>query len=193
MAERVLAAVLAAGQARRFGGGKLDAACAGRRLGSWALDAVAGTDVVDRVIIVPPVPPLFASASGWTLIPNPLAADGLGTSLAIAARHALLLGVEALLVVLADMPLVDTPMLRALLQAGSPAAVCHGERPGVPALLPAATLPALSMLDADHGAGGLLARTPELVRMTVAPELLLDVDEPAALARAAAALLKRRR
>ena len=40
MAERVLGAVLAAGQARRFGGGKLDAPCAGRRLGSWALRAV---------------------------------------------------------------------------------------------------------------------------------------------------------
>ena len=32
-------ALLAAGGATRFGGGKLDAQCAGKPLGQWALDA----------------------------------------------------------------------------------------------------------------------------------------------------------
>ena len=41
MAERPLVAVLAAGRGTRFGGGKLEALCAGKPLGRCALDAVA--------------------------------------------------------------------------------------------------------------------------------------------------------
>ena len=33
-------AVLAAGRGKRFGGGKLEATCAGKPLGRWVLDAV---------------------------------------------------------------------------------------------------------------------------------------------------------
>jgi molybdenum cofactor cytidylyltransferase len=185
MAERVLAAVLAAGRGQRFGGGKLDAPCAGQPLGCWALQAVAGLGIADRVIIVPPAVPGFAAQSGWTLIANPRAVDGLGTSLARAAVHALEAEADALLVVLADMPLVDVGLLRALLQAGAPAAASHGGRPGAPALLRAAALPQLTELTGDRGAAAVLALLPGLTLVPASPGQLHDVDDAPALAHAA--------
>ena len=40
MGDAVFVAVLAAGRASRFGGGKLDADLAGKPVGQWVLDAV---------------------------------------------------------------------------------------------------------------------------------------------------------
>ena len=46
-----LVAVLAAGRGTRFGGGKLEAMCAGRPLGRWILDAVVEAGLVRGVIV----------------------------------------------------------------------------------------------------------------------------------------------
>ena len=193
MAERVLAAVLAAGQARRFGGGKLDAPCAGRRLGGWALRAVeqVGPEQagVEAVIIVPSQVPRFAAESGWPLIVNRAAERGLGTSLACAAQTAAGRGATHLLVLLADMPLVDAALLKRLLASPAPAAVEHGlGRPGVPALLPACTFGKLTQLDGDRGAAALLQAMPDLCLVAASPGALLDVDDVEALQRAASML-----
>jgi CTP:molybdopterin cytidylyltransferase MocA len=186
MAERVLAAVLAAGRGRRFGGRKLDARCAGRPLGAWALQAVEEAGLVPRIIIVPPQVPAFAQESGWPLVVNPSAEAGLGTSLACAAQAAMQQDAAALLVVLADMPLVHAALLRDLLASPAPAAVAHAPgRPGVPALLPASTFPQLAALAGDHGAAGLLRMISDISLTTVSPVALLDVDDEAGLARAA--------
>lgn len=190
MVEPVLAAVLAAGQARRFGGGKLDAACADRPLGCWALQAVERAGLARRVIIVPEQAPRFAVRSGWSLIVNRVAGDGLGTSLACAAQAAISCGAGALLVLLADMPLVDADLLRRLLTAGAPAAIKHAPgRPGVPALLPASAFAHLSELAGDRGAARLLRDIDGLSLLDAPADALLDVDDPAGL-QAAARLLQ---
>ena len=54
MADAPLVAVLAAGSATRFGGGKLDAVLAGRRLGAWALATIERAGLPPGVIVVPP-------------------------------------------------------------------------------------------------------------------------------------------
>ena len=52
-------AVLAAGSARRFGGGKLDVDCASKPLGRWALDAARTVEGARIAAIVGPAAPHF--------------------------------------------------------------------------------------------------------------------------------------
>ena len=182
MAEPPLVAVLAAGSARRFGGGKLDAACAGKPLGRWALDAVAQAGLPPGVIVIAGEAH-FAAGAEWELLPNPRAELGLGTSLALAACAALERDSRALLVLLADMPLVDPAFLHRLAQATPPAASCYPDGdPGVPALFGQAQLPALAQLTGDHGASALLALMDGLTTLAPPAGSLRDVDRPEDLA-----------
>ena len=183
VAERdLLVAVLAAGRGARFGGEKLDAPCAGRRLGDWTLDAVTRAGLAAGMIVVPTDPPQFATASGWLLLHNERAESGLGTSLACVARKAKARDCD-LLVLLADMPLVDPAHLRALAASTGLAATRYpSRRPGVPARFPRASLDALSVLEGDRGAGGWLTQQAGLTLVDPPEGMLLDVDTPAALA-----------
>ena len=174
-----LVAVLAAGRATRFGGGKLDADCAGRPLGRWALDAVAAAGLPAGMIVTGPNGAPWAV--GWQKISNPRPEEGLGTSLALAAHAALAMDAPALLVLLADMPLVDPAHLRRL-AASAPAATRHPDgRPGVPALLDRALIEQAARLTGDRGAGPLLAHAPLL---DAPPGTLADVDTPEDMAEA---------
>jgi CTP:molybdopterin cytidylyltransferase MocA len=178
-------ALLAAGGATRFGGGKLDADCAGRPLGGWALQAALAVPH-DRlaVVVSEPIP---AFARGRELLVNERAAQGLGTSAALAARWAA--GSDALLIMLADMPLVARDTLRRLSEAGGPAAVAYpGNRPGAPAYFPAALFPALQKLAGDSGAAQVLRDLPGVTLIETAREELYDVDRAEDLAEAAALL-----
>ncbi|BBC72200.1 conserved hypothetical protein [Altererythrobacter sp. B11] len=188
MAELPCVALLAAGTATRFGGGKLDAPCAGKPLGQWALDRVAEAGLPPGLIVTGPEAPRFvASAEGWELIVNPQPARGLGTSVALAAQAAIRRRAPALLVLLADMPLVPAELLRRLASTAPPAAVSHGGRPGVPALFGAELLPRLAALSSDRGAGELLAGLASTT-LIPPPGALLDVDTQDDLAEAEAAL-----
>jgi molybdenum cofactor cytidylyltransferase len=187
-----LVAVLAAGAATRFGGGKLDAPLVGKPVGQWVIDAVHDAGLPPGLIVVPGHPPQFALASGWPLLTNICASDGLGTSIALAASAALGQG-RHLLVLLADMPLVTPDHLRALLAAGEAATAWPGNRAGVPALVGPRLLPALAELAGQEGAGPLLARQQDLPRLTVADAMLRDIDRPEDLLEAANRLHARSR
>ncbi len=188
----VLIAVLGAGRASRFGGDKLAAPCAGRPLGRWALDAALklGHPVV---WIGKDTAPTWLG-DGVRFIPNPRAADGLGSSLGVAARIAAAEGAGRLLVLLADMPLITSDLLAALLSAPAPAACAYpkgnyrSDRPGVPACLPASLFAELGMLSGERGAGTVLAGRSDVTLIDAGPNALLDVDTPAMLAQAAALL-----
>ena len=172
MAERPLVAVLAAGRGTRFGGGKLEALCAGKPLGRWAVDAVAGAGLGPGLIVTGPAGASFAT--GWTALINPQPEHGLGSSLAVAAQAALDGGAEALLVLLADMPLITADYLRTLGAAPAPAATRQPDgRGGVPALLDRSLIGIAARLTGDRGAGPLL----EGVRLLDPPPgMLRDVD-----------------
>ncbi len=189
MAE-LLVAVLAAGRGSRFGGGKLDAPLAGKPLGLWALDAIASAGLEPGVIVVGPDVPGFAkAATGWQLVTNPDPDAGQCSSVALAAGAA---AGRALLVVLADMPLVASDHLRCLAAAGGTAATRYPEgRTGVPACIAAEHVGQLVLLTGDRGAGPILSGLPNLTVIEADPDSLLDVDDAAGLDRVRAVLAAR--
>ena len=178
-------AILAAGGATRFGGGKLDADCAGKPLGAWALDAALAVPHQRLAVVVGVSVPEFAG--GCEVLINERAAGGLGTSAALAARWAE--GSDRLLIVLADMPLVSSETLRKLAAAGGPAAVGYpGGKPGAPACFPATLFPALAALGGDSGAAQVLRGLPNVTLIETPADELRDVDRPADLAEVTAIL-----
>ena len=181
-------ALLAAGGATRFGGGKLDADCAGKPLGRWALDAALALPHERLAVVVGEPVPQFAR--GCEALVNEQAADGLGASAALAARWAA--GCDALLLMLADMPLVSAETLRALVEASGPAAVGYpGCKPGAPACFPAALFSALGALTGDSGAAIVLRGLAGVTLIDTAPEERRDVDRPEDLAEVEALLRAR--
>lgn len=182
-----MAAILAAGSARRFGGGKLDAPLGERALGAWAL-ANAADSGFEIAVVVGPKPPSFAleakARSGIRLIDNPRAAEGMGTSVACAARAAVAGGHAGLVVLLADMPFVDGGALARLIDADHATFARHdGDRGGPPAWIPARLLPRLVGLTGERGARSVLAG--EDFRLVDWPaDQLSDIDTPDALDRA---------
>lgn len=179
--------VLAAGRGTRFGGDKLEAPCAGKPLGRWVLDAVAEAGLSPGTVVTGPEGVSFAD--DWQQLINPAPQQGLGSSLALAARDALEQGEQALLVLLADMPLIPPAYLRELAEAAAPTATRQADgRPGVPAVLDRALLKAAAALAGDRGAGPLLSGATTLD----APQgALRDVDTAEDLAAAERQLLAR--
>lgn len=190
---RVVALVLAAGRARRFGSDKRRALLPdGRSL----LQAVLQTqrEACDKVLV------LLRDGDAWG---QALCADlgvewltvadaelGMGRTLA-AGLQALVAEAsaargpaqfDAALVVLADMPTVQPGTVRALIDAfeqeGRPAWPWHAGQPGHPRLLPRANWPALLDLSGDEGARHRLDWS-EATRVDV-PDggILLDIDTP---------------
>jgi CTP:molybdopterin cytidylyltransferase MocA len=124
------------------------------------------------------------------LLVNERAAEGLGTSAALAARWAA--GSDALLILLADMPLVSAATLRKLVAACGPAAVAYpGHKLGAPACFPAVLFPALERLTGDSGAAQVLRGLAEVMLIGTPAEELRDVDRPEDLADVAAILRAR--
>ena len=183
-----LVAVLAAGLGSRFGGGKLDADCAGKPLGRWALDAVTAAGLAPGVVVVGPSAPGFALASGWALVTNSHPEAGLGGSVALAAAAAMAQHRD-LVLVLADMPLVAPAFLADLAAHSGAAATRHPDgRAGVPALLPLAVLGKVAQLAGERGAAQLLAGMDGLTLLDPPPGMLADVDRQADLSAVLAAL-----
>lgn len=172
-----LIAILGAGRASRFGADKLVQPCAGRPLGQWALLA-AQEMALPCIWIGSSATPAFVDCEVLT---NSRAAEGLGTSVALAAQAASQRGFPALLVMLADMPLVTPALLRRLMAAGAPAACAHDGRPGVPALVPARLFGALEQLTGEGGAAAVLRGETGLTLVETTSDELLDVDTPASL------------
>jgi len=192
-APAVAVAVLAAGRGSRFGGDKLDALCAGKPVGRWVLDAVAEAGLSPGLLVLPLRPVAFAaSAEGWQQMLNPVADQGLGTSLALAAQWALEGQAAGLIVLLADMPLLDPAYLRRLTAAPPPAATAYPSgRAGVPALLSRSLLRQAAALSGDEGAASLLAGAEGLMLLEPPLGMLLDVDRPEDRTRAEEMLLAR--
>jgi molybdenum cofactor cytidylyltransferase len=163
--------VLAAGLGTRFGGNKLEAICAGKPLGRWVIEAVEAAGLGPGTIITGPNWVTFAG--GWTRAVNPEPEAGLGYSLALAARL-VPKGKQALLVLLADMPLVTPAHLRELAASVAPTATRYPDgHAGVPALLDRRLIDRAARLTGDRGAAPLL-RGARL--LDPPPGMLLDVD-----------------
>lgn len=175
--------MLAAGQSRRFGGDKLLHPYAGKPLAAHVADTLQLLTFSERLAICPArdtAREALFRARGFEIVANPDPARGMGASLALAARRALALEADALLVCLADMPAVTAAHLRHLI--GVEAEIVATEAAGTrmpPALFGRRHLPVLLALSGDQGARDLL-RGAAVV--PAPPALAKDVDEPSDLA-----------
>lgn len=189
---------LAAGASRRFGGSdKLLAEIDGERLIVRSVKSLARAEValarIDLVVVVPDSRGPVAAAveavvPGVRLVANPRRDVGIGTS--VAAGIACLVGDAGesaycgALVTPCDMPLLDTPLIEALLSTF----LAHGATRPVHATLPDGTpvspmvwprrlFPALMALDQDRGGRHLLYGEAS-VAIGVDPATVSDIDTP---------------
>jgi len=175
-ARRVVAVVLAAGRAERFGGDKLMHPLNGRPLGEHIAMTLAGVPLAARLAICPADSPrrgLFAE-HGFEIIDNPHPEQGMGASLALGASRAMTLGADAMLVCLADMPYVTREHLLSLLAVDAAAVVT--ESSGVrtpPAVFARELFSELFALGGDQGARHLLKSAATVAE---APALMRDFD-----------------
>ena len=187
----IAAIVLAAGRATRFGAGEADskvlAMLDGRPLIAHVLACVAGSRAARCVVVTGHAGDAVAEALDGlpvTRVHNPHYASGLAHSLrtGLAALPATIAGA---VILLADMPLVTSATLDALIAAfeaappGTEAVVPvhHGAR-GNPVLLARALFGAVANLWGDEGARRLLAGAGRRV-VTCAvddPGIVVDVD-----------------
>jgi CTP:molybdopterin cytidylyltransferase MocA len=192
-----LIAVLAAGLGSRFGGGKLDAACGERLLGEWAVVAALETGWPVAVVAGPGERRFLAPFAGRvSVIENASPSAGIGSSVALAAGAARKAGASAMVLMLADMPLVQPGSIRKLAQLarvhGMSATAWPGGRNGVPACFRPGHFDALASLSGDVGAQALLRSCPEDALLRLDAEQLSDVDTAADLAGVADLLAARR-
>jgi molybdenum cofactor cytidylyltransferase len=171
------AVVLAAGRGERFGGDvpKLLVDFRGRPLAAWALDAAS---CLDALIVVTGLADLSALIPPRALaVPNRRWADGQATSLAAGVDAAAAAGHDAVVVGLADQPLIPREAWRAVADAtGTPIAVAtyDGQRRN-PVRLAAEVWPLLPR-EGDEGARALLRKRPDLVTEVACPGNPADVD-----------------
>ena len=187
--KRLAVAVLAAGASRRFGTkDKLAAEFRGRMLGLHATHAIPRETFEHAWVIASDVDHPCADgwrSAGFELQANPRAAEGMGTSVALAAKLAKEAETDGLLIALADMPLVPARHFAALVQyalAKGPGHLAVSSKSGVrtpPAIFGSDRFDRLERLGGDAGARHILA---EGKTISCPPEWLIDIDTPEALA-----------
>ena len=108
------AVVLAAGEGSRFAGGthKLLADFRGRPLWSWAVDAAVGAALDETYVVLGAVE--LALTGDITIVRNPAWADGQAGSLSAGVAAAAAAGHDAVVVGLADQPLIGPDVWRAV-------------------------------------------------------------------------------
>ena len=185
------AVVLAAGAGSRFAGPqhKLRTRLAdGRTLAEHAV-AAARASAIGPVVVVVGATPLELPdeiAGDVEQVTNPHWATGQASSLQTAVAAARRLGVDAIVVGLADQPGIPAEAWRRVAASTSPIAVAtyadSGDAPRNPVRLHRDVWPRLPT-DGDHGARQLIRWHPELVERIPCPGSAADVDTIADLRR----------
>ena len=186
MAQTLGCVVMAAGNARRFGGNKLAAGVRGRSLILRALEAVPGEEF-ETVAAVTQYPEVMALTEQFHFSAVRNEHPDWGIS------HTIRLGLDALgncggaMFLVSDQPLLRRESVRALAelwrsQPDKIAALAHGGVRGNPCVFPARLFPELLALREDCGGNTVIRRHEEdLVLLEVPEEELTDVDTPEAL------------
>jgi len=184
---RVLAAVLAAGESRRYGSHKLLQPLHGEPLILHPVKRLLASPAVDRVTVV-----LGAGARRVaealkglpvTLFYNPRYREGIASSVRVAAALALASGYQALLITPGDVPYPYTELhnllepLKGCYEAARP--ICRGT-PGFPVALTRSAAREALKVKGDEGLRRRLA-TLRLYTIQTNQPCSLDVDTPQAL------------
>ncbi len=186
---RTVALLLAAGSGSRFLGGihKLAADMAGKPLYQWAIDSVVEAEIGPVILVTGAlevtIDPMSTASSAITVAHNPQWSTGIAGSLQVGLTVARKLGAEAVVIGLADQPLVLATAWRLLAASQSPIAVAtyNGKR-GNPVRLHAELWDAIPK-SGDEGARSLLRIYPELVEEVSCKGSSSDVDTLEDLAR----------
>ncbi|KWV90813.1 NTP transferase domain-containing protein [Erythrobacter sp. YT30] len=186
---RLAIALLAAGQSRRFGSAdKLAAPLLGKKLGVHAAETLADVDAALRLVVVPRLDHPCSNewrSLGFTPLANADAREGMGSSVRLAASHARKAEADALLIALADMPLIKAHHIKALIDAakreGAKAiyASSDGRRKMPPACFGKDHFQALTKLQGDAGARAMLS---DARAINCEPQTLMDIDDADSLA-----------
>jgi molybdenum cofactor cytidylyltransferase len=196
-ATSVAAIILAAGEARRFGGAKLLAPLDGRPVVQHVIDAATGSSCQPVVLVVGAGADALLAAvrlGRALVVRNAAYASGQASSLRVGL--AAVADADAVVVLLADMPGVRTPLIEALIArqrsalAAAVASRWRGQRTP-PTLLHRDLWPALEALRGDVGARAVLGGRADVGDLDVDPTQgsLDDIDTPADHARVSARLL----
>ena len=167
--------LLAAGSGKRFGGDKLLYAPDGVSMAERACRLHADIDYGARVMVVrtgDETLGALAAQYGFDAVPNPRAADGIGTS-AACGMAALLErdgSLDGALFAVCDQPYLTAESVRRLLQAFQAdasrivAPECLGRR-GNPVVFPRSLFREFDALHADVGGGAIIRNHPELLTL----------------------------
>lgn len=190
---RIGVLVLAAGRSSRMGGvNKLLADVDGIPMVTRAANAALASRAAEVCVVTGhEAPRVEAALAGCAvrLVHNPDYGAGMSTSLRAGLR-ALPEGLDAVIVMLTDMPWVSARHLDALIDAFDPAAPrivapYHRGRRGNPVLWPKAHFDEMAAVGGDQGARELLTRHADgIVRIEADEAVLSDLDTPEALDRA---------
>ena len=178
----VVLVLLAAGRARRFGADKLAQDLAGKPVAHHAAAKLAHLPFAARIAVCSAAsPPL--GALGYCIVPLEPEGAPMSRSIALGVAAAQASGAAAVLLALADMPLVPQAHFRALVEAfeGSPLATLAGDTPMPPAMFGRASFAGLKQLTGDRGASDLIAMADTLPLDRL---FALDIDTPDDLVRA---------
>ena len=196
---RLGAVLLAAGRSLRFGReDKLLADAGGRTMLSRALETLNALDADERAAVVSSEEASkLAEEVGFDVVRNDEPEAGLSRSIALGVLWAHAKGCDAVLLAVADQPLLTAESLAALLAAfrrtGRVACLADESHRGNPAVFPAACFAELLALRGDCGAKGVLRKHED--ELTVVrcryPCELADADEPQALERLRGRLAQR--
>jgi molybdenum cofactor cytidylyltransferase len=180
------AIVLAAGASTRMGRPKALLRAGNRTFVRRILDTLRAAGVVDAVVVVRPGhhdTVAEIGAAGALTIVNPDPDRGQLSSLVAGLDAVDVAGVEAVIVTLVDVPLVDPATVRTLLSRAeiSPAPIvraCHRHRHGHPVIFKRAVFDALRRADPAVGAKAVFAlATVENVDVDD-PGVVRDIDTP---------------
>lgn len=183
---RIGCVLMAAGNAKRFGGNKLAMEVQGRSLFQRALDAIPEQQFAS-VVVVTQYPELINSVKGnhFAVILNEH--PDVGLSHTVHLGLAALQDCDGVLFQVADQPLLRQESVSALCelwrqQPEHIAALAHQGRRGNPCLFPARLFPELMEIQGDRGGNVVIHEHPdELVTLDVPEEELFDVDTVQAL------------
>jgi CTP:molybdopterin cytidylyltransferase MocA len=172
------AIILAGGGATRFGGSghKLLASFRERPLASWAIAHALAAGFDETLVVAGAVDLSALIPPGVHVVENPRWAQGQATSLQAGVHWATEAGLDAIVVGLADQPLVPPEAWRAVGASTSPIAVATFDGQRRPPTRLAQSVWHLLPVEGDEGARVVMARNPELVEAVTCPGQPIDID-----------------